>query len=362
MVDVTPIALAAGSLLESVATVGPVESVAAVGPVESATTAGPLESLATTGPLESVATGLLDGASWLLQSDSGDDEGDLFFMVLFGFAAGLYLIYDGFDTWQLGRLVQDTPTSKVRSMPVGRVELEGTARKREGSVTPPLTDEECVYVNWKAEKREKYTDDDGNTRYRWETIASGTENFPFDLEDDTGKVRIRTDRDDPEFDIRQGDHDWQQTYGQGESAPTAVRRFVRGDGDPTGVTVPDDGNDGGLLDRAVDVVTSDAADSLAATANKRRYSETVLPIDSHVYVLGGAEPRENAEMESTQADLLEVREDPGSGEFLISDTKEEQLQDAYSKWGPLKSLGGLALSAGCLFILLWKYRLHELVV
>lgn len=299
---------------------------------------------------------------WALQSNSSDDEGDLFFMVLFGFAAGLYLIYDGFDTWQLGRLVQDTPTSKVRSMPVGRVELEGDVRKRDGAVTPPLTDEECVYVNWKAEKREKYTDDDGNTRYRWETIASGTENFPFDLEDDTGKVLIRTDRDDPEFDIRQGGHDWQQTYGQGESAPDHVRRFVRGDGDPTGVTVPDDGNDGGLLDKAVDVVTADAADSLAATANKRRYSETVLPVDSHVYVLGGAEPRENAEMESSQADLLEVREDPGSGEFLVSDTKEEQLQDAYSKWGPLKSLGGLALSAGCLFILLWKYRLHKIVV
>lgn len=300
---------------------------------------------------------------WVLQSSSSNgDEGDLFFLVLIGFAVGLYMIYDGFDTWKLGRLVQDTPTSKVRSMAVGRVELEGTVRERDGAVTPPMADEECVYVRWKAEKREKYTDDDGNTRYRWETIDSGTEAAPFDLEDDTGDVLIRADVDDPEFDINRGDHSWQRTYSRGESAPAAVRRFVRGGGDPTAVAVDDGGDDGGLVDGVMDFAGDVATDSLSDTGNRRRYSETVLTADSQVYVLGGAEPREDATMETSQADLLEVREDAGSGEFLISDSTEENLQDSYGNWGPLETLGGLALSAGCLFVLLWKYRLHEIVV
>jgi hypothetical protein len=299
--------------------------------------------------------------SWLLQSDSGDDEAELFVILLVGFLGGLYLIYDGFDAWKLGRLVQDTPTSKVRSMPVGRVELEGTVRKREGSVTPPLSDAECVYVSWKAEKREKRVDDDGDVHYTWNAIGSGTRAFTFDLEDDTGAVRIRADVDDPEFDINAGDHSLQRTYSRGESAPTDVRRFVRGGGDPSAVSLEDD-DDGGLVDGVMDLASDLATDSLSDTGNRRRYSETVLPVGSHVYVLGGAEPREGATMEASQADLLEVREDPGSGEFVVSDSREEELQESYSRWGPLKTLGGLVLSAGCLFLLLWNYRLHELVV
>lgn len=334
-------------------------SVAAVVPLASSLPASSASSLpaASTVTIEAQRSLLC-----LLQSNSGDDEGDLFFIVLFGFFAGLYLVYDGFDTWQLGQLVRNTPTSKVRSMAVGRVELEGTVRKREGAVTPPLTDEECVYVRWKAEKRERYTDDDGNTRYRWETIDSGTETFPFDLEDDTGSVLIRADVDEPEFDVNRGDHDWQRTFGRGEAAPAAVRRFVRGDGDPTAVAVDASDESDGIVDSVMDFASDMVTDSLADTGQKRRYSETVLPVDSHVYVLGGATPRDGSSMDTSQADLLEVRGDPGSEEFLISDSKEETLQDTYSKWGPLKTLGGLVLSAGCLFVLLWKYRLHELVV
>ncbi|AGN00825.1 LemA domain-containing protein [Salinarchaeum sp. Harcht-Bsk1] len=304
-------------------------------------------------------------STWVLQSGSeGSDDGELFLFLLIGFLGGLYLIYDGFDTWQLSRLVQDTPTSKVRSMSVGRVELEGTAHKRDASVTPPIADEECLYVDWKAEKRERRVDDDGNVHYEWVTIASGERTLAFDLEDDTGSVLIRADHDDPEFDINRDGHRREHTYHSGESAPDEVRRFVRAKGDPAAVaTTPAASEEAdGFLDDVADFASDLATDSLDDTGNRRRYSENVLPVGSHVYVFGSAEPREGATMETSEADLLAVSRDPGSDEFLVSDSTEEKLQDSYGTWGPIEVGGGLLLSAGCLFVLLWKYRLHELVV
>lgn len=298
---------------------------------------------------------------WVLQQTEDDgDEDDLFFLALIGFAAGLYLIYDGYDTWQLKRLVEDTPTSKVRSMAVGRVELEGTAREYEATVTPPAADDSCVYVHWDAEKREKRRDEDGNVHYTWTTIDEGERGLPFRLEDDTGAVTVRADRDDPEVDINQDGHRFTQTYGRGQHAPDDVRRWVKGGGDPS--AVPEDDGDGGFLDSAMDFATDLATDSIDDTGNKRRYSERVLPIGSHTYVFGSAQPTDGASMETSEADLLEIRRHAGTDEFLISDSREERLQESYGRWGPIKVVCGLALSAICLYVLLAVYNLHELVV
>lgn len=295
----------------------------------------------------------------VLQSSNGDDD-DPFIFLLIGFGVGLFLLYKGFDTWQLSRLVQDTPTSKVRSMSVGRVELQGSARKHEAAVTPPLVDEECVYAEWEAEKREYRPDDDGPD-YEWVTIARGTHALAFDLEDDTGSVLVRADRDDPNFDINEEAHQLDRTFHSGEAAPDDLRRFVRGEGDPAGVSLAEE-DPGGFIDSVTDFASDLATDSLDDTGNRRRYSETVLPVDSDAYVFGRAQPRTGASMEESEADLLEVGRDTGTDTFLISDSTETALQDSYSKWGPGMILAGLLLSAGCLYFLLTEYGIHELVV
>ncbi|WP_248516757.1 E3 ubiquitin ligase family protein [Salinarchaeum laminariae] len=304
-------------------------------------------------------------AAWLLQSGSSGDSGELFVFLLIGFFGGLYLVYDGFGTWQLSRLVQDTPTSRVRSMSVGRVELEGIARTHEDSVTPPLADEECVYVDWEAEKRERRVDDDGDVHYEWVTTARGTRALAFELDDDTGSVLVRGDRDDPEFDLNEEGNRRTQTYGSGEPAPEDVRRFVSAKGDPSATGARDRSADEAETDGLLDDITGFAADlatdSLDDTSNRRRYSETVLPLGRHVYVFGSADSREDARMETSEADLLEIRRDPGTDEFLISDSTEGRLQESYGRWGPIEAIVGLAISAASLFVLLNTYQLHELL-
>jgi hypothetical protein len=303
----------------------------------------------------------------VLQS-GGDDELVLLGVLLLAFFGGLYLIYDGFTTWQLARLIQDTPTAKVRSMAVGRTELEGVVREHDGTIDVPYTDEECVHIDWRAERRERHTDKDGNTHYTWETIADGRETLWFDLEDDTGRVLVRADADEPEFDIRDDGHSTRDTFYQGERAPAQVTEFIRAFRNRTeGRPQEDSGSDGehvdetnaGMFDRMFDAAADffDGGNPLGQTHKRRRYSQTILPVGTDIYLYGSAEPRQGGSMETSEADLLEIRRDSGTGEFLVADVSEEQLQDSYSKWGPLKIALGLGLSAIGLYFLLSRYLL-----
>lgn len=297
----------------------------------------------------------------LLQS-SGDDRTVILVVLVLAFVGGLYLVYDGFTTWQLARLIQNTPTSKVRSMAVGRTELEGVVREHDGTIDVPYTGEPCVHIDWEAERRERHTDEDGNTHYTWETVADGRGTLWFDLEDETGRVLVRADRDAPEFDIRDAGHTTTDTFYQGERAPRDVVAFIRGfrdrtDGEPEAGADGDEG--GGMFDRVFDAASDflDGGDPLGNTFKRRRYSQTILPIGTDVYLYGSVEPRESGSMDTSEADLLEVRRDSGTGEFLVADIGEEQLQDSYSKWGPLKIALGLALSAVGLYFLLSQFVL-----
>lgn len=288
-----------------------------------------------------------------------DDELELLLLLVVGFVAGVYLLYDGFDTWQMARLIQDTPTETVRSMAVGRTELKGVVRPRNETIDPPYVDEACVYVYWSAERRERHRDDDGNVHYSWETVADGTETVQFDFDDGTGQVCVRADVDDPEFEILSDEHSTTVTFGSGE-APDAqvlsyIRRYERQTDDPAEWAKPDE-DDEGFLNEATDFVADLFDDQpLGDTAHRRRYEQEVLPVGVEGYIFGSAEPRADAELSTGQQDLLEIRRDSGTDEFLIADTSEKQLQDRYSSRGPLKTGAGLVLSPLALFLLLRWY-------
>ena len=81
----------------------------------------------------------------------------------------------------------------------------------------------------------------------------------------------------------------------------------------------------------------------------------MLPAGVEGYIFGSVEPRADAEMGDGQQDLLEIRRDGGTDEFLVADTSEERLQDRYSSRGPLKTGVGLVLSPLALFLLLRWY-------
>lgn len=277
----------------------------------------------------------------VLASDSGD-EGELLIALVVGFFFGLYLIYDGFNKWQTKRLIQDTPTEKVRSMAVGRTELAGVARHIDETVEAPFTDEECLHIDWEVEEWRKDSDDD---EYHWETVARGSRSVPFTLDDGTGTVPVRAADGDPTYEISDANR-WQTRVGRGQSPPPEVREFIerhdRRDDDTSFFEEP--------VDALTDLVQSGR---IGSSNRKRRYSQTILPDESSIYLLGSAIPRDAAD--GGDESLLEITRTESLDTLLVSDRSEEELESYYSKRGPLEVVGGLALSAICLGVLLFWF-------
>lgn len=96
------------------------------------------------------------------------------------FATGLF--YLGFQRLRLKRIIENTPTSKIRSIAMGFVEVHGTARRKYALVSP-MTQIACIYYRLTRYKR--------NHKNNWvvsSIISSG--HVPFWLEDETGRISI----------------------------------------------------------------------------------------------------------------------------------------------------------------------------
>jgi hypothetical protein len=283
-----------------------------------------------------VETALTAGLTELvpLQSDSGDNT--LVFVLFFGI--GLVLVYGGFKRWQQMRLIQDTPTEKVRSAAVGRTELSGTAAPIDGvgTIPQPFTGGEALVATYKIEEWEEDHDHDPDDHGRdghWSTIDSGTMYKPFALDDGTGRMRVEPEAD-ATYEISD-EHRNRFLVQPGETPPDEVVEFFERQYDDD-----DDGLLGGLL----------GGGPGARDADKRRYSQQVIPPGEDVYLLGGAEPAGGGS--GSNADRLVLRRDEGSEEFIISDKDEEELVSGYKWAAPALIVVGILLSAAMLYLLL----------
>ena len=102
-----------------------------------------------------------------------------------GLAAAL-LFFFGFNLFLLKRRIENTPTSKIRSMAMGMVEIHGRAR-RKFALVAPMTHTPCVYYRLRKYRRE----DRGSERGTWKlTSESDSGHVPFYIEDATGRVTV----------------------------------------------------------------------------------------------------------------------------------------------------------------------------
>lgn len=138
------------------------------------------------------------------------DEEELFFKLalMFGPVIGSFGYW--FMSWKTGTRMQlslDVPTSKIRSMAAGELELVGQVRRWSSPAPdvqvgndPDRTISDLHSWRWKYEiyLRRTYVvmTDDGpetKTEYKWETIRDVNGGHPFILHDGTGGVLIRPD-------------------------------------------------------------------------------------------------------------------------------------------------------------------------
>ncbi|OAA23407.1 LemA family protein [Kosmotoga sp. DU53] len=219
----------------------------------------------------------------------------MLFVLLIGFVVMLLCVLFAMQNLKKKRLIDDTPTSKVKGVFIGLVELKGKV-KTTRPLTSYLTERPCVYYRWSIEEHwtkrttETYTDSHGKTRTRtktesgWKTVASGGDEIPFELCDDTGCILIKPEKARVE-------------------AITVMNR-VCGRNDPLYY--------GKGPDRAI--MYSD---------HRRRFVERIIPPDADLYVFGQARERE---------DIVapEVAYDKEAPMFLISIREEKKLSRRYS--------------------------------
>ena len=100
--------------------------------------------------------------------------------------------YCSWRTWHTVsevRLIEDTPTAKIRSAPQGYVELEGLGKLMDGPpITAKLSGLPCVWYRYKIE--EYVVRSGSRNESRWETIDKGESTETFWLQDDTGRAVV----------------------------------------------------------------------------------------------------------------------------------------------------------------------------
>jgi hypothetical protein len=198
------------------------------------------------------------------------------------------------------RLLVDTPTSKAKGVFVGQIELAGRAVIEE-PVRSYLAGCECVWFHFSVEEEwsrwetETYTDSKGRSQTRqvrksgWTTVDEGGATPAFEVEDETGAVRVR-----PEGAEVEPDEVFARTAGRGDS-------LYYGKGPA-----------GGISD----------------STGRRRFTETAIPLGRDVFVAGRAREREDVV-------APEIAADPEENLFLISCRGEERVQRGYRRqfWG-----------------------------
>jgi len=98
-----------------------------------------------------------------------------------GLVGGPVMFLHGFRDFRLRRLIQNTPTSRIRSMPMGLVEVAGSVEPR-SSVIAPFSGRPCVF--WEV---------DISTRTRrngWTVVHRNVSGHPFYLRDETGVAMV----------------------------------------------------------------------------------------------------------------------------------------------------------------------------
>ena len=235
---------------------------------------------------------------------------------------GPWLFFMGFKAWRVRRLINATPASRIRSMAMGLVELNGSVSER-SRVSAPFSGRPCAY--WEIEIATRSSRGEG--RNSWSTVHRNRSGHPFYLRDDTGTALV---------------------YPQGAEChmPFGIEEHTHG----LGVPEPYSGymEQQGLVMRGVWAL------------GPMRFRERVLEDDALVFVLGRAFPRAESHpiswdeepveatgtdgMAATRLRALDagvhgvVRRGAQDPVFVISQTSEKTMAFQYG----LQAFGGLA--------------------
>jgi len=212
--------------------------------------------------------------------------------------------------------MENTPTSKIRSLAMGFVEIKGKAKPFENmSFIGPVSQIPCVYYQYLVEEYRRR-----GKSSRWVKLHEGDCGYSFFLEDETGKVMINPVK--CKIDVT-----GIKTYQKGlfTKDPEHIENFYKENFIPV--------------------------KSRFFGKRKLRLTERRIELDDELYILGNACKNEYYQ-ENTRNEAGIVIKKSWKVPFQISDKSEKDLTDTYSTWAILSLIGGVVLLTGFVAMLL----------
>ncbi len=148
-----------------------------------------------------------------MATDDGTRLEILFYFII-GFFLGLYWFYRGFYMLRLKRLIENIPTSKIRSIAMGLVEVYGEVVPRGNNfVRGPFSGRKCLYYKYEIDRLHEA---------KWVTTRRGSKGTIFYIRDETGSVLV--DPKGAESHLK--DVGFGYTVGDGKQPPEFIKDFL----------------------------------------------------------------------------------------------------------------------------------------
>ncbi|MBU2103169.1 MAG: GIDE domain-containing protein [Candidatus Omnitrophota bacterium] len=232
-----------------------------------------------------------------------------------GAGFGLWSFLYGWKSLRLRRIIQEIPTSKVRSLALGLAEVSGIIVPIKSTISPILK-KECVFYHTKVEEYRR----SGKSGH-WATIKELKIFFPFHIEDETGKVLVENSNADVRV-----KKDLQYQTRAFSSCPEHVHTFC----EEYGIVRT------GLLG-----------------SRSLRFSEYVLEPMDRVYVLASAKDNPFVKEFVNNQDNIIMGISEGVPYFVISDYSERELLQQLFLRSYVAIFGGPVLFLASLAYILW---------
>ncbi|MEK6983416.1 MAG: GIDE domain-containing protein [Nanoarchaeota archaeon] len=237
---------------------------------------------------------------------------------------GIYLFFKGFKWLNEKRLIENLPTSKIRSLAMGLVEVYGkVVPAKNHLLQSPFLNEKCVYYKYTIEEYRR-----SGKHGRWRLIDDGEKGRYFYLKDDSGFVLI--DLQGAKIDIPR---DFESDSGFGVDPPTAVKHFLK--------------------------ARNLGFEGFFGINKTMRFSEYLIAPNDKLYIIGtaGDNPFIDEALAKKGAEDVMVQKGAENKHFYISDKNEREILKSL-KWKAFGGIfGGSALIVGCLALILLFFEI-----
>jgi hypothetical protein len=242
--------------------------------------------------------------------------------LLIGLGIGGVLFFIGISSFKRKLLIENTPTSKIRSIAMGLVEIYGSVVPAEGRLLKsPLTGKDCVYYKYNIEEYRS-----SGKSGSWVSISSGVKKELFYLKDSTGLVLIEPEGAEIEIG---GDFKYQNSVFNSKP-PASVIKFL----DASGINYK----------------------GFFGFNKQMRFSEQFIAPGDNLYILGDAGDNPYMEEALAKSSVEDVMIHRGPNNlYYISDKSEKDVLKSFmlKMWAGL-IIGGIMIVAclGLIFLYL----------